>query len=81
VKGHWVKPKLVAEVAFTEWTDDGRVRHPVFHGLRTDKDPATITRDEPVHTAAVEKKPPAASARSNARAPAEEATPPKLTAA
>ena len=46
VKAHWVRPKLVAEVAFTEWTSDGRVRHPVFHGLRTDKDPATITREE-----------------------------------
>ncbi len=49
VKGHWVKPRLVAEVAFTEWTSDGRVRHPVFHGLRTDKDPATITREEAMH--------------------------------
>ncbi|MGE5615891.1 MAG: DNA ligase D, partial [Bacillota bacterium] len=47
VKGHWIKPKLVAEVAFTEWTGDGRIRHPVFHGLRTDKDPATITRERP----------------------------------
>ena len=45
VKGHWVKPKLVAEVAFTEWTGDGRIRHPVFHGLRTDKDPRVITRE------------------------------------
>ena len=43
VKGHWVKPKLVAEIAFTEWTGDGRVRHPVFHGLRTDKDPRAVT--------------------------------------
>ena len=43
VKGHWVRPKLVAEVAFTEWTSDGRVRHPVFHGLRTDKEPEAIT--------------------------------------
>jgi bifunctional non-homologous end joining protein LigD len=58
VKGHWVKPKLVAEVAFTEWTGDGRVRHPVFHGLRTDKDPATITREEAV-------KPPPSPARSS----------------
>jgi hypothetical protein len=49
VKAHWVRPKLVAEVAFTEWTSDGRVRHPVFHGLRTDKDPATITREQAVH--------------------------------
>jgi bifunctional non-homologous end joining protein LigD len=47
VKGHWVRPKLVAEVAFTEWTDDGRIRHPVFQGLRTDKDPAAITREKP----------------------------------
>ena len=45
VKGHWVRPKLIAEVAFTEWTGDGRIRHPVFHGLRTDKDPAAITRE------------------------------------
>ena len=46
VKGHWVKPKLVAEVAFTEWTKDGRIRHPVFRGLRTDKDPQAITREK-----------------------------------
>ena len=45
VKGHWVRPKLVAEVAFAEWTAEGRIRHPVFHGLRTDKDPAAITRE------------------------------------
>jgi len=51
VKGHWVKPKLVAEVAFTEWTSDGRIRHPVFHGLRTDKDPASITREAAIHEA------------------------------
>ena len=46
VKGHWVRPKLVAEIAFTEWTSDGRIRHPVFHGLRTDKDPGAITREK-----------------------------------
>jgi len=57
VKGHWVKPKLVAEVAFTEWTGDGRVRHPVFHGLRTDKDPHTITREAPLHKAPEEPMP------------------------
>jgi len=49
VKGHWVKPRLVAEVAFTEWTGDGRVRHPTFRGLRNDKDPEAITREEPAH--------------------------------
>ena len=45
LKAHWVRPKLVAEVAFTEWTREGRIRHPVFHGLRTDKDPRAITRE------------------------------------
>jgi bifunctional non-homologous end joining protein LigD len=51
VKGHWVKPRLVGEVAFTEWTSDGRVRHPVFHGLRIDKDPQAITREKELHEA------------------------------
>ena len=45
IKGHWVKPRLVAEVAFTEWTGDGRIRHPVFHGLRTDKDAREVERE------------------------------------
>jgi bifunctional non-homologous end joining protein LigD len=36
---HWVKPKLVAQVKFSEWTADGRMRHPVFLGLRQDKKP------------------------------------------
>lgn len=35
----WVKPKLVAQVKFSEWTADGRMRHPVFLGLRQDKKP------------------------------------------
>ena len=37
---HWVQPRLVAEVSFTEWTPDGQIRHPSFEGLREDK-PAT----------------------------------------
>ena len=44
-RGHWVKPQLVAEVSFGEWTPDGRVRHSVFHGLRADKPARTITRE------------------------------------
>jgi bifunctional non-homologous end joining protein LigD len=48
VKGHWVRPKMIAEVTFTEWTGDGRIRHPVFHALRTDKDPEAIVREQPV---------------------------------
>lgn len=42
---HWVKPKLVAEVAFSEWTDEGRIRHPSFQGLRLDKRPSAVVRE------------------------------------
>jgi bifunctional non-homologous end joining protein LigD len=42
---HWVKPKLVCEVSFTEWTDDGQLRHPSFQGLRTDKKPVEVRRE------------------------------------
>jgi bifunctional non-homologous end joining protein LigD len=41
----WVRPTLVAEVAFTEWTRDGHLRHSTFLGLREDKDPREITRE------------------------------------
>lgn len=41
----WVEPVLVGEVAFTEWTRDGRLRAPVWRGLRSDVDPATIVRE------------------------------------
>jgi bifunctional non-homologous end joining protein LigD len=43
----WVKPRYVAQVHFTEWTDDGRLRHPVFQGLRTDKKPEEVVRERP----------------------------------
>jgi bifunctional non-homologous end joining protein LigD len=43
----WVKPKLVAEVRFTEWTAAGEMRHPVFLGLRTDKKATEVTRETP----------------------------------
>jgi bifunctional non-homologous end joining protein LigD len=39
----WVKPKLVCEIKFTEWTKDLQARHPIFMGLREDKDPKQIT--------------------------------------
>jgi DNA ligase D-like protein (predicted ligase) len=42
---HWVKPELVAEVGFTEWTEDGKLRHPRFLGLRRDKPPGEVTRE------------------------------------
>src|SRR5207248_11306098 len=46
---HWVTPKLVGEVAFTEWTQDGTLRHPSFQGLRTDKKATDVVREVPVH--------------------------------
>jgi len=49
---HWVKPQLVCEVVFTEWTTDGKIRHPSFQGLRSDKDPQEITREKPVRVQA-----------------------------
>lgn len=44
---HWARPELVGEVSFTEWTSDGRLRHPSFKGLRTDKDARTVVREVP----------------------------------
>lgn len=41
----WTRPVLVGEVQFTEWTDDGRLRHPSWRGLRTDKSPDEVTRE------------------------------------
>jgi len=51
---HWLKPNLLAEVAFAEMTKDGSVRHAVFHGLRNDKPAKSITeeRAKPVKTSA-----------------------------
>jgi bifunctional non-homologous end joining protein LigD len=43
---HWVKPQLVAEVEFTEWTADGKIRHPSFQGLRSDKKPQSVVREK-----------------------------------
>jgi bifunctional non-homologous end joining protein LigD len=44
---HWVNPRLVVQVGFTEWTADGQLRHPRFQGLRRDKDPADVVREMP----------------------------------
>lgn len=43
----WIKPKLVAEIKFMEWTPDGKMRHTSFQGLRTDKNPLDIIREIP----------------------------------
>ena len=50
-RAHWVKPELVGEVSFTEWTRDGTLRHPSFEGLRADKPARDIVREQPVHVA------------------------------
>src|SRR5262245_887138 len=43
----WVEPELVAQVEFTDWTDEGRMRQPVFLGLRDDRDPRHVVRERP----------------------------------
>jgi bifunctional non-homologous end joining protein LigD len=45
---HWVRPVMLCEVAFTEWTEDGRIRHPSFQGLREDKDAADVKQETPM---------------------------------
>lgn len=42
----WLKPNLIAEIKFSEWTSDGRLRHPVYLGLRLDKNPTEVTKEE-----------------------------------
>ena len=60
-KAHWVKPALVAEVSFGEWTRGGSVRHAVFQGLRKDKEAGEIRREEaaPMEEETVQSKLPA----------------------
>jgi bifunctional non-homologous end joining protein LigD len=50
---HWVRPVLVCEVAFSEWTGDGRIRHPSFQGLRRDKAPAEVRREQAADAPAI----------------------------
>ena len=44
---YWVEPALVAEVEFTEWSRDGRLRHPSFQGLREDKAACELRAERP----------------------------------
>ncbi|HWI15310.1 MAG TPA: DNA ligase D, partial [Burkholderiales bacterium] len=46
-RSHWVRPELVAEIRFTEWTEDGTLRHPSFQGLREDKKAGEVVRERP----------------------------------
>lgn len=64
---HWIEPRLVAEVKFTEWSDTGALRHPAFVGLREDKMATEVVREKTGPTAA-------APAASKAKIKAKEAT-------
>ena len=44
---HWAEPRYVGEIGFTEWTDDHRLRHPRFLGLREDKEPRDVRKEDP----------------------------------
>src|SRR5262249_13626418 len=44
---HWVRPDLVAQIGFAEWTNEGRLRQPRFLGLRDDNRPAEVVRERP----------------------------------
>src|SRR5260221_12066481 len=54
---HWVRPELVAQIKFTEWTADGKLRHPVYLGLRDDKKPDEVHREKTSRIQAVPLKP------------------------
>ena len=43
---HWTRPELVAQIGFAEWTPEGRLRQPRFLGLRDDKPPADVVREQ-----------------------------------
>ena len=60
---HWVRPDLVVEVAFAEWTGDGRLRHPSYQGLRLDKKARDVVRELPADSDIAEDPPPTAPAR------------------
>jgi bifunctional non-homologous end joining protein LigD len=57
---HWVKPQMVVEVAFGEWTPDGNIRHAQFKGVRADKPAKAVTRERSAGPAAPPEAPAAA---------------------
>lgn len=54
---HWLKPVLVAEVEFTQWTKDSHLRHPSFKGLRLDKAAKTVKREKAMPLKSIKKEP------------------------
>jgi bifunctional non-homologous end joining protein LigD len=73
---HWVRPDLVAQVRFTEWTADGKLRHPVYLGLRDDKKASEVIRESGgrAGTMPIEHKPGLSSARGRSEARSRRAT-------
>jgi bifunctional non-homologous end joining protein LigD len=47
LRAHWVRPEVVVQVAFIEWTVHGKLRHPRLLGLRTDKSARDVVRESP----------------------------------
>jgi bifunctional non-homologous end joining protein LigD len=64
----WVKPKLVCEIKFTEWTKDLQARHPIFMGLREDKNPKDISIENSRHMASIIKNKKASTKKAVAKA-------------
>jgi bifunctional non-homologous end joining protein LigD len=79
---HWLKPELLAEIAFADITREGSVRHAVFHGLRTDKAAKDIVEERPAPAKRSRKKmpatPPSESPQSSVREPASPASSGKI---
>jgi bifunctional non-homologous end joining protein LigD len=69
---HWIEPKLVAEIAFSEFTDEGILRHPSFIALREDKPAKDVVREVPKHLSAKETKPKRSKAKKAVHASAED---------
>lgn len=67
-RAHWARPSLVVEVKFNEWTQEGRLRQPIYLGLRDDKDAAEITREPTMPATAKRSKSHAAADGSGVRA-------------
>lgn len=65
----WVRPRLVAQVAFTEWTSDDRLRHPSFLGLRDDKSPDEVVKEKPMKSGGTPAKAAAKGKKARAAAP------------
>jgi bifunctional non-homologous end joining protein LigD len=72
-RAHWVKPALVVEVRFNEWTSEGKLRQPIFVGVRDDKEPEDVRREAPPAVGGAKRR--RAAKRRSSPAPARSKTP------